>query len=255
MTPRPSRLDRVLRRVGPRPVAAFAPQPAQHAPGLWLLDRQLRFPGGVRLPSRTTILLLNSGELVVISPPALIGPEAAAAIDSIGVVRYVVAPNTFHYVYAAEFMARYQPATLLAAPGLLERVPELPPAEDLGRGRPEAWSGQLELAVLGPVRGLSAVVFFHLPSQALILTDLAFHLTRFDRLFDRVACRWGAGIPHGFGPGRTSRSLLLRDRAEASRFLSRVSEWPIAQIIVAHGDVVEHGAKVQFLEAFARYLG
>ncbi len=253
MSPSPSLLDRVLRRVAPRPVAAFAPPPTELAAGLWALDRQLRFPGGARLPSRTTIIRLHSGELVVISPPALHGPDGAAAIDSIGVVRHVVAPNTFHYAYVAEFMLRYPDASLLVAPGLLERVPELPPAEVLGAGRPEAWAGQLDLAALGPVRGLCEVVFFHLPSGALILTDLAFNLTRFDRHLDRAAWR-AAGIPNGFGPGRTSRSLLLRDRVEASRCLSRVSEWPIRQIVVAHGDVVEHDAKGKFLKVFSAYL-
>jgi hypothetical protein len=236
-------------------VAAFAPQPAELAAGLWVLDRQLRFPGGARLPSRTTIVRLLSGELVVISPPALHGPDGAAAIDSIGVVQHVVAPNTFHYAYVAEFMARYPDATLLVAPGLAERVPELPPAEELGPCRPQAWSGQLDLAVLGPVRGLSEVVFFHVPSGSLILTDLAFNLMRFDRSLDRAAWRVGAGIPKGFGPGRTSRSLLLRDHAEASRCLSRISEWPIRQIVVAHGDVIEHDAKGRFLKAFATYVG
>jgi hypothetical protein len=236
-------------------VTAFAPQPAQLAAGVWALDRQLRFPGGARLPSRTTILRLSSGELVVISPPALPGPDGAAAIDSIGVVRHVLAPNTFHYAYVAEFMARYPDAALLVAPGLPERVPELPAAEELGPGPPEAWSGQLDLAVLGPVRGFSEVIFFHLPSGALILTDLAFNLTRFDRSLDRAAWRVGAGIPRGFGPGRTSRSMLLRDHVEACRCLRRVSQWPIRKIVVAHGDVVEQDAKARFLEAFAAYLG
>jgi hypothetical protein len=196
---------------------------------------------------------LSNGTLVVVSPPPLIESRDAAAIDSIGVVRQVVAPNTFHYVYAAEFMVRYPEASLLVSPGLLERVTELPPAEELGPTPPEIWSGELDLAVLGPVRGVSEVAFFHHPTGALILTDLAFNLTRFARSFDRIAWRL-AGVPKGFGPSRTARLLLLRDHAEASRCLSRVSEWPIRQIIVAHGGLVEHDAKVQFLKAFARYV-
>ena len=250
---RRSLLDRLLKLAAPRPVTAFAPQPQELAPGVWVLDRQLRLPGGARLPSRTTIIRLSGGALVVISPPHLVESGGAAAIDSIGVVRQVVAPNTFHYVYAAEFMARYPDASLLVAPGLLERVPELPPAEELGPSPPEVWSGELDFVVLGPVRGVSEVVFFHLPTGVLILTDLAFNLTHFARSFDRIAWRL-TGVLDGFGPSRTARSLLLRDHAEASRCLSRVSEWPIRQIVVAHGELVEHNAKAQFLKAFARYV-
>ena len=61
-------------------------------------------------------------------------------------------------------------------------------------------------------------------------------------------------MPSGFGPGRTSRRLLLQDHEQASRCLTRVSHWPIQRIIVAHGEIVERNAKAQFLEAFAAYL-
>ncbi|MEN8181081.1 MAG: GNAT family N-acetyltransferase [Myxococcota bacterium] len=244
-------IDRLVKLVTPRPVTAYAPLPHELAPGLWALDRQLRFPGGAGLPSRTTIVRLSSGALVVISPPPCFGSEHAAALDSIGVVRQVVAPNTFHYVYAAEFMDRQPDASLLVAPGLRERVPSLQSAGELGPGPPEGWSGELDLAVLGPVRGVSEVVLFHVPTGALILTDLAFNL-RQARSFDRIVWRL-AGIPDRFGPSRTSRLLLLRDEAEASRCLSRVSEWPIRRIVPAHGEMIVRNAKAQFLKAFARY--
>ena len=253
MPSRRSLVDHLMKLGSPRAVATFAPRPRQLAQAVWVLDRELRFPGGARLPLRTAIICLSSGALVVVSPPPLIESGAAAAIDSIGVVRQVVAPNTFHYVYAAEFMVHYPAASLLVSPGLLERVTDLPPAEELGPSPPEGWSGELDLAVLGPVRGVSEVVFFHHPTGTLILTDLAFNMTRFARRFDRIAWRL-AGVPDGFGPSRTARLLLLRDHAEASRCLGRVAEWPIRQIVVAHGEVVEHEAKAQFVKAFARYV-
>lgn len=164
-----------------------------------------------------------------------------------------MAPNSFHYAYAKEFAARCPAANLLVAPGLLERVPELAAAEELPAVRPEAWSGDLEFSTLGPVRGLCEVVFFHLASGTLILTDLAFNMTRFARAFDRIVWRM-SGLPAGFGPGRTSRLLLLRDHAEASRCLSGVSEWPIERIVVAHGEAIEINAKAEFSRAFAPYV-
>jgi hypothetical protein len=62
----------------------------------------------------------------------------------------------------------------------------------------------VDLCVLGPVRGVSEVAFFHLSTGVLILTDLAFNITHFPRVVDRIAWRL-AGIPHGFGPSRTAR--------------------------------------------------
>ena len=49
-----------------------------------------------------------------------------------------------------------------------------------GAARPGE-AGVLEYLVLGPVRGLSEVLFFHISSATLILTDLAFNLVRYPR--------------------------------------------------------------------------
>jgi hypothetical protein len=253
MPARRSLMDRLLMRVEPRPLPACVPEPRELVPGLWALDRELRFPGGARLPCRTTMIRRSNGALIVVSPPALVTPAAAASIDSIGTVEEVVVPNTFHYVYAREFLARYPDAALLVAPGLRERVPGLPAAQEFGRSAPPAWSNELELSLLGPVGGVSEAILFHVPTRTLILTDLAFNLTRFARPIDRLSWRL-SGIPSAFGPGRTSRRLLLRDRDEARRSLRVVSEWPFERIVVAHGDAVEHDAKGQFLRAFGSYL-
>lgn len=253
MPARRSLLDRLLKHLVPRPVAEFAPDPREVDSGLWVLDRQICFRGGLRLPTRATIVRLGGGGLVVIAPPPVLGSRTLEALASFGPVEHVVVPNTFHYVYAAEFMARYPDAELFVAPGLSERVPELPPALELAASAPEVWAGELEIAVLGPVRGISEVVFFHLPSGTLILTDLAFNTTDFERFVDRLIARL-AGMPAGFAPGRTSRRLLLRDHALASRCLTRVSGWPIQRIIMAHGEIIERNAKAQFLVAFAAYV-
>ncbi len=243
--------ERLLKRAVPRPVADHQPAPQQIGDGLWALERRLLHFGRILLPSRTTLARLSGGSFVVIGPPP-IDRVTIDAINSIGSVRYVVVPNSFHYVFAADFVRHYSSAQLLAAPGLVERVPGLD-ATELGGTPPDAWSGAIEYAVLGPVRGVSEVAFFHRPSRSLILTDLAFNMVHYPRRLDRFVWR-ASGIPGGFGPGRTSRSLLLRDRDVARRCLSRVLEWPVERIIVAHGEVVEEDALGRFRKAFSRYL-
>ena len=104
--------------------------------------------------------------------------------------------------------------------------------------------------ILGPVRGLSEVLLFHRSSRTLILTDLAFNVTRYPRTLDRLFWRL-SGIPARFGPGRTARSLFLTDRDVASRCLSRAAEWPFRRIVVAHGDAIEHDAMKEFQRAFS----
>ena len=241
--------ERAMQRLVPQPVPGHTPPPRELGDGLWELDRHLRHFGAARLPSRTTLVRLPQGSLAVISPPALVDDAAVAAIASIGRVEFVVVPNSFHYLYARDFMTHCPGARLLLAPGLRERVPALD-GEELGAEPPPAWAGALEYEVLGPVRGVSEVLFFHPPSGALILTDLAFNMQRYPRRGDRVFWRM-SGIPAGFGPGRTTRTLLLRDRAEAERALRRALEWPIRRVVVAHGDILEEDAPAALRRAFS----
>ena len=250
MSSRPRLIDRFMKLASPRVAADFAPPPQQLAPDLWALARELKMPGGPRLPSRSTIIRLEGGGLVVISPPPL---GESSGIDALGTVEQVVLPNSLHHLFASEFMARHPGARLFAAPGLHERVPGLPPAEVLGAGTPGPWPGELEFAVLGPARGISEVVFFHVRSRTLILTDIAFNLRRIERPFERIFWRLFGG-PDAFGPTRSARLVLLRDRAAVSRCLSQAARWPIQRIEVAHGDAVEENAKSEFLRAFSSYL-
>ncbi len=248
----PSWQDRILKRAVPRPITEEAPPPRELCTDLWALDRQLLHFGLARLPSRTSIVRLEDGSLVVVSPPPQVD-ASDAAIDSLGPVRHVVVPNSFHYLFAQPFMRRYPDACLLTAPGLARRVPELGFATELRAHPPAAWAGQLEYRILGPAHGPSELLLFHSTSGTLILTDLAFNMVRYPRAVDRLFWR-ASGIPAGFGPGRTTRSLLLRDREPASRCLSQALEWPIRRIVVAHGEAIESAAISSLRTAFADYL-
>jgi hypothetical protein len=132
-------------------------------------------------------------------------------------------------------------------------LPQLPYDQELSEEAPSSWRGVVEHLTLGPVRGATEVALFHRPSATLILTDLAFHMIQFERRFDRVAWRLN-GVPPRFGPSRTSRLFLLRDRVAASVFLKRILDWPFQRVLVAHGEPLEANAAAVFRQAFAAYL-
>ncbi|MEZ4217229.1 MAG: DUF4336 domain-containing protein [Myxococcota bacterium] len=252
MSDRTSLSDRMLKRAVPRPVPGFAPEPVALGDGLFALDRRLRHFGVALLPTRTTIARLADGALVVISPPPLADGATRRAIDALGRVAWIVAPSSFHYLYAGDFARHYPDARLVGAPGLGARAPGLALDAELV-APPAAWSGVLDTALLRAPRGVAEVLFFHAPSRALVLTDLAFHVTHYPRALDRLVWRL-SGIPRGFGPGRTTRGLLLGDRAAAREALRRALAWPFERIVVAHGEVLEHGARAAFERAFAAWL-
>lgn len=253
MSTRPSLQSRLLKRAVPRPIRENSTPPEELCPGLWVVDRRLRHFGLALLPSRTTIIRLAGGSLAVISPPPRPDTGLLTEIDALGPVECVIVPNCFHYLYALEFLGLYPDASLFVAPSLGERVPELRFAAELVAQPPEGWPGELDYIVLGPVRGVSEVLLFHAPSGTLILTDLAFNMMRYPRTIDRLIWRL-SGVPGRFGPGRTSRALLLSDRVVAAKSLTQACEWPITRIVVAHGDAIEQNAASQFRRAFSEYL-
>jgi hypothetical protein len=253
MNPDRSLLDRLLQLGTPIVERDFAPAPVAIAPGIWSLERRLRMPGGLGLLNRSTIVRLASGGLLVVSPPP-VEPGGLDALEVLGAVEEVLVPNSFHHLYTRAFLALHPRATLRTAPGLQARVADHPIGEELTDGSaPASWAGSVEHAVLGPVRGTAEVALFHRPSATLILTDVAFHMTRYGSGFARAAWRL-AGVPAGFGPSRSARMTLLRDRAVAAAFLARVLAWPFERVLVAHGDPLECGAHAVFRRAFTPYL-
>jgi len=251
VTQRRSRLDRLMQFVRPRPIRDFAPPPTQVAPDLWTIERRLRMPGGPTLPTRSTVVRLPAGGLLVVSPPP-VDAGGLEALDALGAVEDVLVPNSFHYLNAADFVARYPGATLRLAPGLHDRIAGLP-GEELTASAPAAWGGAVEHQILGPVRGISEVAVFHRPSATLMLMDLAFNMATFESAFERIAWRL-SGVPTSFGPSRTARTFLLNDRRMAADFLERVLAWPFQRVLVAHGEALEDRASEVFRHAFAPFL-
>ncbi len=251
---RPSRQSRMIKRAVPTPVEGYAPGPVEVCPDVWCLERRLRHFGFAQLATNTTLVRLRAGAVVMISPPPLLDAATRAAIAELGPVSHVVVPNAFHYLYAEAVMADHPQATLLVPPALAARVPELAGAAVLGEATPEAWRGELEIAALEPAGDVSEVAFFHRASGTVVLTDLAFNMTRHVRGVDALFWR-ASGVPARFGPGRTTRTLLLADRERARAWLRKIAAWPMQRIVVAHGEPVEHDAAAVFERAFAAELG
>ena len=249
-------IDRVLRPLRPRAVAGYCPPPRQVASDLWQFERRLRFPPGLVLSGKMTAVRLSDGGLVLVSPVALDDPTRQQ-IAALGRVTAVIAPNPFHYLFAAGYAAVFPGCEMYLAPGLRERVPTCPPGIVLADDTRPEWWPELEHLVVGSggASGGSAaeVVFLHRPTATLILTDLAMNVTSIEPAWQRWAWR-ASGILPRFGPSRSARLTLLRDRAAARPQLERVLRWDFTRILVAHGDPIEHDAKRVFTDAFRDQL-
>jgi Domain of unknown function (DUF4336) len=243
-------LDRVLALGQPRWVEGDRPGPLAIAEGLWAVERRFRLPGGVELPTRSFVVRGDGGALAVLSP--LPDEAARRQVEALGAVRWLIAPNSFHYGGLASWTAAFPEARVFLAPGLRARSPELPAGEELAEGSRPPFANALLHAVFGPSRGISELAFFQRASRTLILTDLCFHVLDAPRARDRLFLR-ALGAWRRFGPSRTARAILLHDRAQVAGFVNRICRWDFVRIAVAHGEVLEGGPEA-LCEAFRSYL-
>ncbi len=221
--------------------------------GLWYQERTLRVPPGGHIPARMVIAPLSDRSLFLWSPLQLT-PRLRGALDELGAVRFVVAPNTFHYLFLTDFVAAYPGAEVWGAPGVAGKCGGLRFTGELKDGAAGAWSKELDQQVIGPIGGFCEVAFLHRASETLLLTDLGFNLLELSRPWDRLF--WGVLMDAAgrFGPSRIMRSLLRRDPELIRPQLRRIAAWDFDRILVAHGAPVESDGHAAFVEAYAPWL-
>lgn len=214
---------------------------------LWVAEHALVVPPGLRIGTRMGVVRLSDGGLFLHSPVPL-ADALRAALEALGPVRCIVAPNKLHWFYVAEHAKAFPEAVVYAAPGLAAKRPELPIHEELGERPPAAWSGDLEQVWVRGAPFLNEVDFFHPRSRTLLLTDLCFHIRDAEGLATRLFWR-ANGVWRRFGPSRMVR-LTMRDKAAVRAAVDRILSWDFDRVTVTHGDVLETGGRDALREAY-----
>jgi hypothetical protein len=159
---------------------------------IWTLRRPFRYLGA-EIGGRMTILKLRDGGLFVHSPVQL-DASSKAEIDAIGPVRFIVAPNRFHHLYAGELARDFPRAKLHGAPGLDAKRKDLKFAAILDDIAPKEWADEIDQVVFRAFSPLNEVIFFHRPSRTVIFTDLLFNITKSDSSFTRLLLKLDGGL-------------------------------------------------------------
>ncbi|MBB4210814.1 uncharacterized protein DUF4336 [Rhodothalassium salexigens DSM 2132] len=223
-------------------------------PDIWLAEGpEVRFYG-VPVATRMTVVRLACGGLWLHSPVAP-SPALHDALDALGPVRHLVAPNRFHHGALGAWVAAYPDAVLHEAPGLGVRRPDLRFDAALGSSPAAAWADTLDQTIFGPSWYFDEVVFHHRASRTLILTDLIMNL---DGRRYGPALRWlgrldGALAPTG-GVPRTYR-WSLTDRVAARRVAEMLIAWAPERVVFAHGAWFERDGTARLARAFEWLVG
>ena len=227
------------------------------APNLWTTSQSFRF-WGVEVGCRMTVVRLPNQDLVLISPIPLKNGDRAL-LNSLGTVRYLIAPNRFHHLYLDDVQALYPQAEAWGSTGLCQKRPDLKFDKVLDCAG--HFANILEYL---PFRGFEAIlptgiqaaeetVFWHKPSGTLILSDIAFN---FDETFP-FTTRLAAQVLGSYKTLRPSRleKWSTLDKATIVRSIHQVLAWDFDRVIPGHGSIVETGGKAQLKAGYEWFLG
>lgn len=239
----PSQGGGVLGRIsGGEERAGYLPLhvPKPVAEDVWIVDSTMSGPGGVQVPLRMTVLRLPGGGLLLHSPVRF-SPALHEAVAALGPIEHLVAPNSVHWLFMADWQRACPGATTWAAPGLRDRKQVrragLRLDRDLRDGAPPEWGGAVQLTTIPAAFGLREVTMLHRPTGVLLLTDLVVNLdpAKLPAPFRPVARLLGVTAPNGMSPPWARMVFLLRRRDAAAAAQAVLRDGP-RRVIFAHGN-------------------
>ncbi len=205
--------------------------------------------GPFDLGGRMTVIRLPDGGLWLHSPVRF-SPEARAAVDALGPVRFLVAPNLMHYMNLPDWAAAYPEAKVAAPAGLKRKRPDLRIDMELKETPDPAWAGTIDQVRVRGMPKLDEHLFFHRPSRTLLITDLAFNVHRTDSWFTRTYLKLNKAWQR-LSPTFITRSVV-KERIMVRGSLGAVLAWDVARVVVCHGDILEPASKEVLRHAFDR---
>lgn len=223
-------------------------QPRLFANDVWTVDGPVVSVAGFRYPTRMALIRLADGGLIVLSPVAL-SAELREAVKQLGEVRFIVAPNSMHHLYLAEWQRAYPAAKMLAAPGLAAKRPDLHFDGELGEQTDAAWADDLDQVLMRNAITTEAVLF-HRASRTVLFTDIVQNFppgwfSGWRAIVARLDRMTGAepAVPQKFRLG-------FVDRKAARLALQRILAWPVERVLMAHGSPVTENGHAFIARAF-----
>jgi hypothetical protein len=204
---------------------------------------------GFHYPTRMVVIRLRGRDLFVCSPIALT-PGVRAVVDALGEVRYLVAPNSLHHLFVADWKRAYPAAQISAAPGLRAKRKDLALGDQLGAAPIADWAGEIDHVLMAGNAITSEVVFFHRRSATVIFTDLIQQLPAdWFSGWRAIVAKWDLMLgPEPSVPRKFRGAFTNRRAARAS--LERILAWPAEKVLMAHGTPVTEDGQAFLRRAF-----
>lgn len=222
-------------------------------PDIWLFDGPpITAALGFHYPTRMAVIRLSDGGLLIWSPTAL-SADLLTHIRPLGTVTALIAPNALHHVHLSEWIDACPEAKVIAAPGLAKKRADISFDHTVTAATRSLWPGEIEHVVLD-TRITSEIVLFHRQSGTVIFTDVLQQMPNgwysgWRALVARLDLMTAPepSVPRKF-------RIAVSNRAAARDVVLQILDWPLEQVVMAHGTPVTRDAKGFLRRAFSWLL-
>lgn len=196
------------------------------------------------LPLRC-IAVKHADKLIVISPIKF-DDQQVARLRSLGGITDIVAPNMIHHLSVKHAKALFPKATVWAAPGLREKIPDLPIDKLLTTA---AWpyGDVLRPILLEGCPSWNEIVFIHKPERTLIAIDFVFNIHNQKGVMAKTIQKI-LGTYDRFAVSRLT-TTYVKDKDKFRASVAQVMASDFDRVMMTHGDIVESGGKPLLKEA------
>jgi hypothetical protein len=202
----------------------------------------------MRLTATMAVVEMAKGSLLLFSPVEMT-PERREAVESLGTVAHLYAPNTFHHLWIGAWAKAYPGAKVHAPRALRAKRPDLPIAREHDHGASDDLSAVFdEIHIDGFVLEETALV--HRPSGTLMVADLVHNVGRPKHLWTAMYSR-AMGFYDRVAISRAIRWTAFHDRAAARRSIDTISGCNFDRLVVGHGPPISTGARAALLGAYS----
>lgn len=213
---------------------------------IWSIERPVWF-SGARLRTRTTIVRLDDGSLLLHTP----APPTDALVEelrTLGPVRWLVVPNCWHHLGAPAAAERFPEARLVGPASALRRNPALRLDLDLHEDEFGELIPELEALPLAGVPFWDETVLYHRPTQTLLGADIVCSAGAEDHFSWRLGARLTGCYERVRVPPDARKKLC--DKAATARSLRAMLERSAERLVIGHGDIIEAGWRDELAQAF-----
>ena len=218
----------------------------QFGEGIWCDAGPVRIVG---MPLTAAMTVLRVGPGLLVHSPLPLSDERRAAVEALGPVTHLYAPNTFHHRWLGEWSQAFPTARVHAPAALAKRRPDL----RIDRRHDSEPAPELA-AVLDevPIEGflLKETALVYRPARAAVVADLVHNIGRPSDRWTKIYSSL-MGFYDRVALSRAIRWTAFYDRAAARRSIDALLGHEFDVLIVGHGAPLASGGRTALTEALS----